>query len=189
MGRDNAAQFAEWFKRRFPDADQQPSAFADLHGLSHSTVLTYLSGKVRPRRSNIAQLAGRLGVPFDELWTAAGHPPRVKPEQEHGNQKVRVVARHDQDEGDELEPPTIWDVLSVAAGAAQRLRNLQPGEYAALLAEVSGDDASVALITGLWSWANAFPERAMGAYQGRQIAEDGVRYEHGAAKADGTRGR
>ena len=95
-----------------------PSQLAADLGISHSTVLRWLSGADLPSPQSCLRLAGYAGLPVDEVMAVAGHMPPVLRNGQSELPEFSEYARMKYPELDEELVSTIALVIQVSRNKA-----------------------------------------------------------------------
>ena len=68
----NLTPFGRWLERQYTRLHYNKTGFAELMGVSHSTVSDWMRGKTRPRDTSVHKIARALNVPESEVHRALG---------------------------------------------------------------------------------------------------------------------
>lgn len=93
--REDAAQqtpFGRWLEEGYTRLHYNLTGFAELIGLSHSTVSDWMSGKTKPRDASVRKIARALGVAETEVHRALGRTGTTGNDLPEDVRRIRDIA-------------------------------------------------------------------------------------------------
>jgi transcriptional regulator with XRE-family HTH domain len=121
--REDAAQmtpFGRWLEKGYTRLHYNLTGFAELIGLSHSTVSDWTTGKTKPRDSSVREIARALGVSEAEVHRALGRSGPPEGDLPEDVRRIRDVLLLLPPEGRAIVENTAHSVADLLLGGQDR---------------------------------------------------------------------
>lgn len=121
--REDAAKltpFGRWLEEQYTRLHYNLTGFAELIGLSHSTVSDWMSGKTKPRDASVSKIAHALSVSEAEVHRALGRTEVTGDDLPDDVRRIRDIALQLPPEGRALLENTARSVAALLREEAAR---------------------------------------------------------------------